>query len=441
MAVPDNILQNVQTYQMAEMAWMLNSFVAINKSNKKFKNFNSLTANLGDTVTFDLAPRASTVNSLVATFESTVQRVQTLACTQAVSSSTSFTDQQFIFNVEDYMQKIGKSRILEIGTVIESDVLLNIVSGVVVTNQQDPRYGQNIAPDSGPYRFYGDGTTPINSYKQLAQAVANFEDFGAAIGDQCAILPVTVIPDIIDSGLNQFATNRNNETALSWELGKFSKTDWYESNLLPIHVAGTVGDNQTPGANILTLVSTNDPSGQNITQLTFSGAGTSDPDAIKTGDMFQFVDGVSGKPNMRYRTFIGHKVSNQPVQFRATANAESTGGGEVTIAIYPALQSTPGLNQNLNNSLSAGMQVRVLPSHRAGVLMSGNPLYLAMPMLPDEIPFPTVSTNDPESGVSIRHYWGSQFAQNNRGYIWDNIWGSTMVAENTMRLIFPLSQA
>jgi hypothetical protein len=61
--------------------------------------------------------------------------------------------------------------------------------------------------------------------------------------------------------------------------------------------------------------------------------------------------------------------------------------------------------------------------------------------LPDEIPFPTVSTNDPESGVSIRHYWGSQFAQNNRGYIWDNIWGSTMVAENTMRLIFPLSQA
>ena len=56
-STPVNILQTVQTYQKAELAWLLNSFCGISLSNKKFKNFNDLVANLGDTVTFDTTPR------------------------------------------------------------------------------------------------------------------------------------------------------------------------------------------------------------------------------------------------------------------------------------------------------------------------------------------------------------------------------------------------
>lgn len=54
MAVPNNILQQVQTYQLSNLAYLqnLNCFVAT--ANTKFKNFEKLTANLGDTVTFDL---------------------------------------------------------------------------------------------------------------------------------------------------------------------------------------------------------------------------------------------------------------------------------------------------------------------------------------------------------------------------------------------------
>lgn len=436
MAVPSNILQTVQTYQLAELAWMLNSFVGINISNKKFQNFNNLTANLGDTVTFDLAPRSSTINGLIISLQESVQRKQTLTCSQAANSSTAFTDQQFIFNVEDYMDRFGMSRIKELGTQIESDILLNIVSGVRVNNPQDARYGQLIDPASGPYRFYGDGVTPINSYTQLADALARFRDYGAADFRTCGILPMTRVPQIIGSGLSQFAMNRNNDIAMSWMLGDFSDCEWYQSNLLPLHVAGTVGNASSP-SNQLTLVSTNDPTGQNITQITFSGATANDVNAIKAGDLMQFVDGVSGQPNMRFLTFIGHKPSDQPVQIRATADAAADGSGNVVINIFPALVSVPSLNQNLNNSLAAGMKVQVLPTHRAGVIISGEPLYLAMPKLPDEDPFKTVSTTDSDSGASIRHYWGSQFGQNTRAYVWDQIWGSTMVAENSMRLIFP----
>jgi hypothetical protein len=428
MALPTNVLQTVQTYQDSGLAYLLNAFCFINLANKKFKDFEQREANLGDTVTFDLPPRYTTQQGLVVTFQDSQQRVQPLTVSQASNTSYAFSNQQFIFNVRDYMEKFGKSAVLEIGSAVEADVAKNIISGVVNQNTS------LLQTNSGPYRFFGDGITPINSFGQLAQALANFRDYGAAKDQVRGILPMTVVPPIVNSGLNQFVWDRNEELSMSWMLGQFSACDWYQSNLLPIHVSGTVGNsNQT-----LTLVSTNDPTGQNVTQLTFSGATANDLNAIKSGDLLQFQDGVSGQPNLRYLTFIGHQPSSQPVQFRATANAAADGAGNVIINITPSLVWFQNQNQNLNNSLAAGMQVKALPTHRAGVIYSGNALFLGMPKLPEEIPFPTANKSDKESGASMRMYYGSLFGQNQRGFVHDIIWGSTMVPEYSMRLIFPM---
>lgn len=439
-STPVNILQTVQTYQKAELAWLLNSFVGISIANKKFQNFNDLVANLGDTVTFDTTPRYISYAGLVITEQPSVQRLQSLICGQAANVAAAYTDQQFIFNVRDYMDRFGMSAVKELGTLIESDILRNFISGVVTNDPQNANFG--VAQfKSGPFRFYGDGVTPINSFTQLAQSVANFNDFGAATHKMMGILPVANIPAIVGTGLNQFAMTRNNEIAMSWELGKFSGTDWYESNLLPTHVSGTIG-NSAPPNNVMTVVSTNDPTGVNVTAITFTEptSGT-DANAIKAGDLFQFNDGVSGKPNMRFLTFIGHKVSQQPVQFRAIADA-ATVSGTVTVQLQTindvGLVWAQNQNQNLNNTIQAGMTVTPVPSHRAGILMSGDQFYLAMPRLPDESPFTTSNMTDPDSGASIRHYFGSQFGMNNRAYVRDSIWGSTLVAENSMRYIFPL---
>lgn len=437
---PVNILQTVQTYQKAELAWLLNSFVGISLTNKKFKNFNDLVANLGDTVTFDLTPRYISYTGLVITEQPSVQRLQSLVCSQAANVSAAYTDQQFIFNVRDYMDRFGMAAMKELGTLIESDILRNFVSGVVINDPQNANYGQKQV-NSGPFRFYGNGVTPINSYTQLAQAVANFEDFGAATHDMQAILPVANIPAIIGTGLNQFAVNRNNEDAMSWELGTFAGTKWHESNLLPVHVSGTIGNNAAPN-NVMTVVSTNDSTGANVTTITFTEpTGSTDANAIKAGDLFQFNDGVSGKPNMRFLTFIGHQPTQQPVQFRAIADA-ATSAGSVTVQLQTingvGLVSAQNQNQNINNVIQAGMTVTPIPSHRAGILMSGNQFYMAMPTLPDESPFTTVNMKDSDSGASIRHYFGSQFGQNNRAYVRDAIWGSSLVAENSLRLSFPL---
>lgn len=427
MAVPNNILQTVTTYQKAELAWLLNSFCGIRLANKKFQNFNSLTANLGDSVSFDLAPRYVGYNGLVITQQPSQQRVQTLTCTQATNVSSGYTDQQFIFNVRDYMDRFGEAAMKELGSIIEADIWKNIVTGVRINDPQNANFGA-VQTNSGPYRFFGDGVTQINSYGQLAQAVANFNDFGAAKNKMRGVLPETVIPGIITTGLQQFVMNRNERDAMSWELGQFAGTEWYQSNLLPIHVAGTLGQAGTT----LTVQSIS----ADGTQITCTGAGT-DANAVKIGDMGQFQDGVAGQPNMRFLHFIGHSVSAQPVQFNVTADAASA-GGTVVLTVNPPLISAAGPNQNINNAIANGMQIKLLPSHRAGVLYSGDQLYLAMPQLPDQSPFTTVNTMDKDSGASIRHYFGSQFGQNNRAYVRDSIWGSTMVPENAMRIIFPL---
>ena len=176
----------------------------------------------------------------------------------------------------------------------------------------------------------------------------------------------------------------------------------------------------------------------------FSGThGATDASSVLQYDKFQFSDGVSGRPNLRFLTFIGHQVSNSPVQFAASANAASTGGSQVTVQLYPFLlpgvtQAASTNTQNINYDIVAGMQVTVLPSHRAGLVTSGNPLFLAMPTLPTQDPFYTANQHDEDTGVSMRMYWGTIFGQNQQGFVHDCIWGTTLVGEYTMMIANPL---
>lgn len=422
MAVPAQYLQNVQTYQESGLAFLQNLNCFIATANTKFRDFDRFTANLGDTVTFDLPPRFLATNSLVVAWQSANQRVLNLTVTQQKSIGFEFTAQQFIFNVRDYMEKYGKGAIVELGANIEADV-----ATVCATS---------------PYRFFGDGVTPINSFGQLAQALAFFRNFGSVHYDAKGYLQDIAVSQIVNSGLNQFTLDRNNEMANSWEVGRFSNCNWYQSNLLPVHTSGTVGQNFANGWQ-LTITALGAPlSDGSINSFTavISSADANDPNAILQYDRLQFVDGVAGLPNVRFLTFTGHQVSSCPVQIIATAGAASdgVGNGHVTITFNPPLQWNAVSNQNVNTSIQVGMKLTVAPSHRAGMINAGNPLFIGMPQLPDEVPFPTANQYDPETGVSLRQYYGSQFGQNARGMVYDCIYGYQLVPEYSMAVLFPL---
>ncbi len=433
---PTNILQQVQTYQRSGLALLQNLCCHISTANTKFKDFDKIQANLGSTVTFDLPPRATTVAGLVASFQPADQRVLQLVADQSNNSSFAVTSQQRIFNLEkgeeDYMRVFGKSFIAELATQVEGNVALNWASAV------QSQVTSTLNTYSGPYRFFGNGSTALTSYQQLAQAIMFFKNYGSVAEGIKVYLPDTVVPAIVGNGLNQFVPHRNDDIAMSWDIGDFGtpKVEYYQSNLMPIHVSGDTGVlGQT-----LTVISTNDPSGQNVTQITVSGATVSDANAVFSGDMFQFADGVSGQPNMRYLTFIGHFPSANPVQFRVTANAAANASGNVTLTITPALNWAGGNSINLNNPIAAGMQLLTFPSHRCGGILGGEAFYLAMPALPEQAPYDTANEYDEDTGCSLRLTYGSLFGQNQTGMIYDEVHGSVMVPEYTMRYMIPLSQ-
>jgi hypothetical protein len=443
---PTNILQTVQTYQRSSLGLLQNLCCFVSTANTKFKDFNNMQANLGSTVTFDTPPRASVANGLVVSWQPAVQQVQSLVCDQAANASFPVTSQQRIFNLEngeeDYMKVFGKSFMAELATQIEGNIAQNANSSVPVMgidgNGQSYPTGA-LHTESGPFRFYGDGVTPINSYQQLATAIMYFKNFGAVHNDIKVYLPDTIIPSIVGSGLNQFVPERNNEIAQSWEVGSFGtpRVEYYQSNLLPIQISGATGITQ----DTLTLVSTNDPTGQAVTAITVSGAASHNNAAsVNSGDLLYFLDGVSGFNNMRYLTYIGHKTCANPVQIRATATAASDNSGNVTISFTPALNWAGGQNQNLNQALQAGMQLKNLPSHRCGLIVGGSALYIAMPQLPEQRPFDTANEYDADTQVSLRLTYGSILGQNQTGMIYDCTWGSVVVPIYAMRFIIPLSQ-
>lgn len=443
MALPTNILQNVQRYMDAQLAWLINYSVVLNPktniANTRFKEFNKIPGNLGDTVTFDLAPRAQTQESLVISDQGSEQRVQSLSVTQALSSNYTFNAEQYIFNVMDYMDKFGKSRMYEIGAKMEKDLLRQVTSSFVVRNSQSAQNGQIVDVASGPYRFFANGWTigdesiPVyNSVTQLDRCRVQFRNYGAAQDNCVSILPDIIQSDIVGNALNQFVEKRNEEYAMGWKIGNQGGCNYYQTNLLPNHQAGAVGDATNPG-NVLTVVSTNETNGV-ITEITFNSPLTSQTDALVNGDLIQF----DATNNFRYLTFIGHFLSDFPVQVRCTADVDTDGSGNVTVPIYPSLVNTSAdPNQNINQSLTAGRTAGVVPSHKAGVIMSGKPFYYAAPELPDEIPFPTVHRSHEGTALSLRNYWGTVFKQNQRSYVYDVIYGSTLVAENTMRICIP----
>lgn len=413
---PVNILQQVVTYNDSNLALLLNMFAFISTSNKKFNRFNDdIPKNLGSSVDFDLPPYFTTTNSLVVSFQSAEQRVQRLTVDQQASTAYEFTAQQFIFNVRDYLEKFGRSAIAEIGSVVESNVAA--------------------LAESNTYRFYGDGLTPISSFLQLANLLAFHRTRGQAKENTKGYLLDVAIPPIVNSGLNQFTPDKNNKEVNSWELGAFSRCQWYSSNLLKTHLAGTEGN---AGAT-LTVVSVVKNADDGVIQIVFSGAtAASDPNSIKQYDKFQFSDGVGAFTNLRFTTFYGHVVSQAPVQFRSIADAASTAGSQVTVNIFPPLKASAGKNQNINTEIVAGMQVTVLPDHKCGLVTSGDPLFLAMPKLPDEDPYKTSVAQDPNSGASIRMYYGSLFGQNQRGIVHDIIWGKTLCDDYATMIAFPM---
>jgi len=410
-----NSFNQVATYHDIMLATLQNENGILNKANKKFKDFpNTVISNLGPTVQIYKPVRVTGVNSLTWETQGISQRVQNLTINNAYSSSVDFTAQQMLENVDpfDFMEKIGDSMIADIGSNVE----------------------QNLASDfiKYPYRFYGDGISSLNTSYELAEAMALFHNYGSVKTMAEAFIPDLSVPSVVNSNANQFTLDRNNRDTMSWELGTFAKCNWNTSNQLQVHNSGSEGE----AGSELTVVSTTKDANGNILTITFSGCSApSDANSIKAYDRLYVT--TSGS---RLLQFTGYNVSSNPIQFQAASDASSTSGSQVTVTLltplFPGKSTTDSIA--INRDIVAGMKVKVLPSHRTGVIYAGNPHMLAMPQMGPVSPFDSAYKADPDTGAAIQMAWGATLGQNSTKMGCSTLWGSTMFPEYAMALIYPV---
>ena len=419
MAAPgDNFLQAVQTYNYSDLGFLKNLLCITSQANTKFKNFQNIVAQLGDTVTFDKPPRMTSNTGLVVTdFQAVEQRVQSLVCNETYNVNYAFSSEQFLFNnIDEYMRIFGKGAMIALANQVESSVAR--------------------VAETSIYRWYGDGVTPINTFDQLVTANTLYRNFGSVGSELKVFLSDMMVPAIVSSGLNQFANNRNNELAKSWELGTYNNASYYVSNLLPIHTAGVASLSPVDDLSITAI------SGDG-TQITLhSATQTSITNFILANDSGQITD-LATLNKIKYLTFQGYQPSANPVQFRVVANADLNGSGNVTITVDPPLiysADTSERNRNLTKAIATdnSMKVNFLPTCRFGMIIDGNALFVALPALGEQSPFVTSVATDPDTGLSVRLTHGSRLGANTIGNIHDCIIGKTLVPEYAMKIAIPV---
>lgn len=447
---PTSNYQNVRRYLNSSLGYLQNTSVLFRTDsrllNLDLKNFNkTATGNLGDTTTFKRNLRSRAQNSLVVTQQGIEQLVQTLSVTNQTSADFTYTDEAEIFNIDpnNILPQTHQSRLAEIATDLETRLFAQFTADFRVNNANSPDNGELVDPNSGPYRFFANGwqinqdTIPVwSDITELSSAQQAFRIYGFSPTNPVVILPAEAQPKLAGNAFNQFVLKRNESWGFTYEIGDYAGFRFFTSALLHTHISGSVGNS----TNVLSVVSTNESNGI-ITEITFSGATPNDPNAIKASDRIQF----SQLNSFSFLRYTGHQLAAQlPVQVRSIADIPSDGAGNVTIPIFPALNfNSSSPQQNIPFSIPIGQQAGVLPNYVGGIIMSGDPFYFANPRLGKTTPWPSefLSPELDEDNLTVldlRHYYGYQRpGTNSHSSIIDGVYGSALVPENCMTLVFP----
>lgn len=414
-STPDNIFRAVTTTQQKGMVIIENSSPVFKKADKMFKDFQNYEGQVGESVDFMKQIKADTANTIVWQNQPAVERLQRLTVDQQVSACTQFTQTQVLFYTDplNFDKSWMKSAIVNIASQIEQYVSADFI-----------KY---------PYRFYR--MSASTSFPELQRMLAVFRNFGSVNMTAECFIPDMAVPGVLASGMNQFAPDRNNVLANSWELANYGNCNFNSSNQLQVHFAGTEGE----AGSTLTVVSTTKNATGAITEITFSGCSSpNDPNSVKKYDRFEITTA-----NTSLLQFVGYNRSANKIQFMAASDAASNGSSQVTVTLDTPLYPGVSLSDyiSISTDIVVNMTATVEDSFVAGCVYSGPAHQVANPQLGDYDPFTTSWQTDPKTGTSLRVAYGSQLGAGTKRFGIDGIYGSTMNPDQCLTLCFPLNQA
>lgn len=284
-----------------------------------------------------------------------------------------------------------------------------------------------------------DPTVPIKSTTQAMSVETRLLNQGCPLNDTCA----TVLPldgELIrGSMLSQYTPQLNERALEKLKIPLISNVDFYATQQCPALTTGTrtQGDGSSTGGTVNTAtgnvnyrdVKTSNPFGQT---LAITGAGAAA--TIKKGEVFtiQNVYAWDWRANQK----LGYLQ-----QFTVTADATLNGSGAGTISISPPI-IVQGTNDGVSTAANTAFAtVDSVPASGAYIKFAGaasTPLTIrsawqkraiALVSARLQMPFTGVASfaTDPDTGIAIRYWRGSDITTGQHIHRWDMIFGANVM--------------
>ncbi len=283
----------------------------------------------------------------------------------------------------------------------------------------------------------------VSTLSSIRHAYDNMSERGLQ-GNVDVFLDHRATRRIVSSQQALFTPNMNDNSVQKWVAGLgVEGMDFFKSNLLHTHTAGSIGD-----GNIELTLTNASADGKT---LTFdAGVANAGAEAAKN-DIIEFViQNLDGTDNLYPLTMGGTNadLSSQKVQARVTADAAVDAAGSIVIQVVAnhdkglfARDEANGTENgfaNISRAFVTGAnadKARIIPSHKSGVMSLKDSLYLAMADLPSLAPFD--SSTQTVDGVSLR--MGNVTNGDTRAcnYYIDGLYGIYWQPESTMRICLP----
>lgn len=386
---------------------------------------------------------------------------QTLGFNPTSPSTGNFTERYGYLIADQFAQVVHAMTDQQLATYPLDELQQDMSSEkmAAIAGDVDRRLAQNVC--FGGYRWVGDvkaGPTSNLTFPDLRRNVSLARNFGG--GEMLeVVLSDTATTQIANTGFQEFTPSRNDEMVKDWELGMvkgIAKARFYQSNLLPVHTAGTAqADSAAAASGGLTMTA--------VVSTTYTTPGTTNTVGATNISLSGLTPGATVLVNdigdigskaglvgssafnavnpIKFLRQQDHTLTEINPQFKVVVGGVADGSGNLTITvipdfIYDGTNTNPA--RNLNRAIDlANDRLRLVASHRAGVIFFKKGFMFASPKLSGTSPYVSSSVMD-ESGISLRSYYGYVFGYNTTMMVNDLYFGATTDSNYACRVIFPV---
>ena len=298
--------------------------------------------------------------------------------------------------------------------------------------------------DADPAGNASDGTVGIASPSQAMAAHTRLMEMGVPNESLSGVVNFVDGQKIRGSMQTNFTEGLNTTALQRTRIPIISEVDWYATQQLPLLTAGTrvQGDGETTGAQVAGASQTSDyedvkgsAGNAQMTQTLSIDGLTPTTGTVKAGEVFT-IQGVFAWD------WRAQQSTDHLQQFRVVSDATADGTGAATLTISPPIiVPGTGASSSIQDTNSAFGTVDAAPADNAYIVFVGaassksrirsvfHKRAISLVSARLQMPFTGTASYavDPDTGIAIRYWRGSDISTGKHIHRWDCLYGSEVL--------------